>query len=245
MAFSSFNSFHSITKSANLLKRVIPTGITGGSPLLYYPFWTDTKDYATIYGLADATLNGTTPPSLSNTTSYRKYASNSLYCSNYNCNMTLPAVTINSTVGFTVCFWFNLSSTSTNAGMLWTGNGTPFSTRTFIYYTGSTDPVNPYKIRINVNSSDNNIYSVTTNTWYFITLVQPANGQPYVLLNNSSLTNLTNYVSVNYTTGTNYHLLFGDPYVGSNYGGAIAYMNNFYFFNRALSASEITALYNQ
>jgi hypothetical protein len=225
-----YSSPGSVVKS--VIISYIPSGITGGSPTIYYPFWVDTKDYATGSGVTNATFNGTTPPSISTAVRYKSYAQNSLYSSNTSCNMSIPSVTINSSVGFSVCLWFYVSA----QGMVWTANANPYTTRTFIYYTGS-------QIRVVVNGSNNDIYNVSVNTWYFITLVQPAGGVPYSSLNNGTITNLSSYAAVNYATS--YHYLYGDPYVASNFGGAIGNVNNFYFFNRALSASEITAIYNQ
>lgn len=235
VSLSATSSYSTSVLSAPYVLFSIPSGVMSGSPTIYYPFWIDTKDYATGTAVTNATFNGTTPPSISTAVRYKSYAQNSVYSSNGNCNMSIPSVTINSSVGFTVCFWFYL--TSATPGMLWTANANPFSTRTFIYWFGSY-------IRVNVNGADNNIHTnISLNTWYFITLVQPAGGVPYSSLNNGTNINLPNYVAVNYPTS--HHYLYGDPYVGSNFGGAIGYMNNFYFFNRALSASEITAIYNQ
>jgi hypothetical protein len=152
----------------------------------------------------------------------------------------LTPVPINTAVGFTICFWYYITSSA--MGMLWTINSLTTTTRAFIYNTGT-------KIRVTVNyvgspiAGDNDIYNLTLNTWTFIALIQPAGGIPYVSLNNGTATNLTNYGALNFTSS--YHLIFGDPFVGSSYGGAVGYMNNFYYFNRALSAEEITAIYNQ
>ena len=128
-------------------------------------------------------------------------------------------------------------------GMLWTINASATTTRAFIFNTGT-------KIRVTVNypsnptnPGDNDLYNLTLNTWTFICLVQPASGVPYVSLNNGTTTNLTKYGALNFSSG--YHLIFGDPLVASTYGGAVGYMNNFYYFNRALSAAEVTAIYNQ
>jgi len=228
-------TFNSTTRNINNPSSAIPSGVVGGAPVFYYPFWVDTKDYATGTGVTDATLNGTTSPSISSTTSYSFYSSKSLYAANASCNMSIPGTTINSTVGFTVCFWYYI--TSSNAGMLWTINASSTATRVFIYNNGSN------KIRVTVNSSDNDIVTLTLNAWTFIALVQPAGGVPNISLNNGTRTNLPNYAAVNFASS--YHFLFGDPFVTSNYGGALGYMNNFYFFNRALSAAEITAIYNQ
>jgi len=214
----------------------IPSGITGGAPTIYYPFWTDTKDYATGTGISDATFNGAIPPSLSSSATYRSYAQNALYSSNTSCNMLLPVTTINTSIGFTVCVWIYL--TSTTNGMIWSVNSSVKSTRAFLYMYGST-----LRIYVGTVGNASNDYALNKNTWYFVTFVQPPNGVPYVSFNNGTTTNLTNYAAVNFTSS--YHYIFGDPALGSSSGGTIGYINNFYLFNRVLSASEITALYNQ
>ena len=233
-------TFSTTTSDVDNSSSAIPSGVTGGSPAIYYPFWVDTKDYSTGTGVSNATLNGTTPPSISSTTTYAVYSNNSLFAANASCNMSIPSKTINTAVGFTVCFWYYLTSSA--AGMIWTINSSTIATRVFVYNTGN-------QIRVTVNyagspkAGDNDIYNLTLNTWTFIALVQPAGGIPYVSLNNGTTTNLTNYGALNFASS--YHFLFGDPFVTSNYGGALGYMNNFYYFNRALSAAEITAIYNQ
>jgi hypothetical protein len=234
-------TFNSTSSETNTNRFKIPSGVTGTIPLFYYPFWFDTRNYASGTGVIDSTLGGGTRVSISPTTSYRSYSVNSLYSSNVSSNMSLlTPIPINTAIGFTVCFWYYITSSA--AGMLWTINSLTTTTRAFIYNTGT-------KIRVTVNyvgspkAGDNDIYNLTLNTWTFIALVQPAGGIPYVSLNNGTTTNLTNYGALNFTSS--YHLIFGDPLVGSSYGGAVGYMNNFYYFNRALSAAEITAIYNQ
>jgi len=224
-----------VSLSTTSITSAIPAGISGGAPTIYYPFWADTKDYASGSGVTNATFSGTTPPSISSTTTYKSYAAKSLYNSNTSCSMKIPNITINTAVGFTICLWFNLTTSSD--GMLWYATPDGGYPRTFIYYTGSKIRV---AVETSVNSGSNDIFSINLNTWYFLTFVQPPGGQPYASLNNASVTNCTLYNAVNYTTTSNTIFSFN-----SSGAGVPGYMNNFYFFNRALSANEITALYNQ
>ena len=212
----------------------IPSVITGGAPALYYPFSSNTSNYASGTGVADTTGNGTTPPSIAAAVYYKANIGNSLYCTNTSCNLTLPNITLNTATGFTLCFWVYL--TTNTAGMLWSFNWS--GNRMFIYYTGTT-------LRFWVSSSANNdLFTVSTNRWYFITLVQPAsNGVPYAILNNSTKTNLSSYASANQTS--TWHGVFGDGILANNYGGVFGYISNFYIFQRALTFDEISAIYYQ
>lgn len=228
---------------------LIPSTVSvNGLPTIYYPFWTDILDYSanTVNGVSNITVNGTTPPAYSTTTSYNAKAAGSFFCSNINCNAVIRNVTLNTAsggTGMTVCFWFYLKSDAP-ANMIWTLNqdtSTNKGNRVLLFYNGTN-------VYFQWATGAQNLIPVNKSTWYFSVLVQAAAGTPKYFCNTAgqtlSFTNATGFTTYNFTSNSS-HFLFGDPYVGSNYGGTYGYINNFYYFPRALSDAEIGALYNQ
>jgi hypothetical protein len=227
-----YNSSNVLLASGNSYNIIV----AASSPTFFYPFQTNILDYATGWGVSDATLNGTT--AITNAKSYKTGGGGSLYNpSSTSTNIVLPNTTINVTNGCTVSFWFYL--TTTTAGMVWSLNSG--TARTFIYSTGSV-------LRACYYTGSNDIVPFTVNAWTFLTFVIPSGGAtaPYVVLN-ANFANpytLTNYALTN-MTATIQHNIFGDAAIGTTGGGALGYVNNFSFYPRQLSNTEILALYNQ
>lgn len=228
---------------------VIPSTVSvNGLPTLYYPFWTDILDYSIngITGVSDISFGGTTPPSYSKTKSYNAKAGGSLYNSNISCYARIPDAKLNTAAGgtgITVSFWFYIPTGATQNKMIWEilDKNTSSNNRVYLFYN------NTGIVMIGIGNNSNT-YPISTNTWYFFTLVQAAASQPQYFLNKAgqtfSLSTVANYTTFNFTSKSS-HYLFGDSWVTNNYGGVQGYMNNFYYFNRVLTSAEIQALYNQ
>jgi len=241
MSFVGFNSFQKLAAS----KRRKPAGGGGGrvgggvlpsSPLLYYPFTADIKNYATGSGVVDATTTGTTPPTI--TAFSCGYVANTLYCSSSSGgSIVLPNVNISSTVGFTVSFWLYLPAT-VSGGFGWCAYASSIGNRSLLYvYSNNTTRFQLY----NEGTASDNTNNGTNSYWNFYAIVQPAN--------NGAATgywNATTFTNANWRTNaatTSQHYIFGDNNGAGTGGIPGAHMSNFVFYQRALTPTEIAALY--
>ena len=210
--------------------------------VLYYPFWADTKDYAppnNVSGISDGTL--------SNANIYYqssigyKAGKGSLFNSTGNAAnyFDIPNNTYLASNGYTVAFWFRGGNT---AGMIFKALNTSTSGYFYVYWNGSG-------LTLDNGTNWLPVYGMSNNVWYHFVWSVPPSGLAYVYINGGSvnggqdlLYSATPNQAINLTpTGTrifnDYNLTSG---VGTN-----GYMNNFRLYNRPVTQTEITALFQE
>ena len=210
--------------------------------ICYYPFDVDTFDYSNGVRANDLIVNGTDTKivSISNSSNYpeTKLSIGSLYFNGTSSSYCqLPNIQFGSG-GITVAFWVNCSSKTSGARFFDFGvssanffgvglNDT--NNIALYYYSGGT-------------TNSNTTTSGTDSTWKHICLTVASNGSCAIYINASSTSALTNATTITSLTGV------FTCYINRNYitasGNFTGYMNQFVVFNRVLSTTEISVLYN-
>ena len=259
------NVTNSITNYKDVEELQIPAVTTTISPTIYYTFESATSNVVTNLGSTGPTNNLTLYNGANISNSITKYGLGTLDISGAHGQQTTPTfqyarinntVTISNTKRFSVSFWFNIKSLGTGYPMLFhfgTDMGglnrilvglNPNPTPTDMKLLFGTGYINPDK-----NNSPN-LGFVTTNlslnTWYYVGW--SANDTTWLLrLNNNSYT---------YTANTNGYpstssLSVAYPTLGSAIESNITVknlsvnMDQFRFFNGALTEQDLTNLYNE
>ena len=216
----------------------IPSNVSNnGFPVTYFPFWSNTTNYAT--NANDGSTFGTACV----------YTSATGYKSGVG-SLSQPTVTggfltnpITYTSGAAISFggWFNLTNSSIFCHISMNGG----SNRYFLNNsTGINLGWNGVGVGGAQGASSSAFTSYTNGTWIHIIVVIPSSGNTVAYVNGSLVaTPLTSTTISPGATFTNVNtVLFGYNGPGAASTGNI---NNFYIFNRTLSATEVTALYNQ
>ena len=216
----------------------IPASVSNnGFPVTYFPFWSNTTNYAT--NANDGSTFGTACVYTS-ATGYKAGVG----------SLSQPTVTggfltnpITYTSGAAISFggWFNMTSSGIFCYISMNGG----SNRYFLNNsTGINLGWNGVGVGGAQGASSSAFTSYTNGTWIHIIVVIPSSGNTVAYVNGSLVaTPLTSTTISPGATFTNVNtVLFG-------YNGPTAVVtgniNNFYIFNRTLSATEVTALYNQ
>jgi len=144
---------------------------------------------------------------------------------------------------FSISFWFNVASLT----------GTPFS-RGRAYGDQKGDiraAIENSQMKVAIRDSGSWIFgwlgnfqtstTLTTNTWYYLTITR--SGSTFKMYLNGNLENTqTSSADISDSSNSNtFYMGYFDNDGGSYYNGKL---DEFRIYNRALSASEITALYN-
>jgi len=166
-----------------------------------------------------------------------------------NSYMLLPANFFNHNAGtpFTVSLWFKTSTAGIILGQQNTNSPTSASGYTPAIYTDSNGKIRTscFWGGVETNQSISTL-TVTDNTWHNITVTFASNSQISYLDGNSFATlskTQTTYASVYYYfIGTGAWVGWPNLGVSPFFSGSIA---NMLFYNRALSATEVQANYNQ
>jgi hypothetical protein len=230
------------TTTTTTTNTYIPSVVAvNGLPTLFYPLTRNIIDYSTsVVGITDAAVYGSC--TVSTISCYNSAGAGCLYNSTGTTGqyMWLPNVTLPTSGGYTFAFWFN--STATNStGMICT------------FYISSTALIFVYmnngQLQVSSNGSANvTLFAPVVGRWYHFAWVCPSVGNSYIYVNGGAPNQGFNYLVTpfNYLGGTTVILyLLGDFNNGVNGAGMLGYMNNFYYFPRLLSPTEITALYTQ
>ena len=234
-------STSAISGSVTTYVNIIPSAVSvNGLPTLYYPLSVDMLDYAnnTSSGVNDTTNNGAT---IDTTNKYKTGISGSLSVSETsNYYLQLPTINVGSS-GFTIAMWFMPKST-VNSCLF--GFYVSNSSRIVPNTTGSI--INAY---FSTGGGDlTATYSLSVNTWVHLAWVFSNSSSPALLyVNNSPITIRATSTYTGWSS-SNYNFIGHGVYNGGTIGsagGATGNVNNFYFFNRPLSQTEITALYAQ
>ena len=234
---------NSVTTS-NPFFAAIPTSVTSnGLPTMYYPFWSDLKDYYsnTSTGVVDYALptTGSNVAQFSTTKQYKTGANitGSMFQNGSWFKLPdLPAGYGTTTGGMTMCTWFNITS----GGSTWVNENA--AGRMKIFSQGNAQPLN-YNF---VNVPGGNGTTVNMGQWYFIVITAVWNGAVTQTVKDTANNTYTYTLGGgNWTSSpgasAGYHALGAD---NGNETGAGLYVNNFSIWPRVLSAAEITALYN-
>jgi len=208
-----------------------------GFPATLFPFWSNTTNYAT--NANDGSTFGTACVYTS-ATGYKAGVG----------SLSQPTVTggfltnpITYTSGAAISFggWFNITSSGIFCHISMNGG----SNR---YFLNNTTGINLGWNGVGVGgaqgASSSAFTSYTNGTWIHIIVVIPSSGNTVAYVNGSLVaTPLTSTTISPGATFTNVNtVLFG---LNGPSAGVSGYINNFYIFNRTLSATEVTALYNQ
>ena len=221
-------------------------------PILYYPFWFDSKDYGhpnEVSGIVDASFQDTNIY-WQNTIGY-KSGVGSLYCSLHSKTtfLKIPATSYLASNGFTIAFRINIITGQT--GMIYTNDGG--GSRIFIYSSdidGSTFNIQFGIYLGTIDYAYNTPNAFSYNTWYHIVWVVNPGGPSYAFINGGSINGGTD-LTVSTTSILsrdflpNYKCLFCDPQANRSNGGALGYLSNFYYYGRPVTQDEITTLYIQ
>ena len=157
----------------------------------------------------------------------------SLYSNGYNYLINSIPFLINN--GITICFWLCINSFNPNV------KNKIFS----ILYNNSTSELYLYfdgkNLRFNNNNSEASItgnIGLMLNTWYFISISSDTSSINYLNINNNAVVQLTlPFPNTIYNSIT----LFGDAF---GYNVINAFLNDFRVYNRKLSQSDLSILYN-
>jgi hypothetical protein len=219
-------------------------------PILYYPFWVDTKNYGhpnATSGIVDASFQS---PSIywQNTIGY-KTGVGSLYAALPSKTLfaKIPTTRCLASNGFTMAFRINI----TREGMLFADS----STRIFIHVPGVDSLTYNLAFGIYINASNDFFITLpelfSYNRWYHVVWVVNPLGASYAYINGGSANggknltvSTTAIIPFDFTAGL-YKTFFYDPYNSIDGGGATGYLNNFYYYGRAVTQSEITILFKQ
>jgi len=237
------------------VRNEIPFSLNNDASLkYYYTFNKGTTYNNTLFNYAsgsyDGILSSPNPPIFS-TTNY-KINNQSCFFNNstavngnatinttYN-YITLPSLnTSNYTNGFTTSFWFNTPSFTNNIYTAILSIGINATNLVSIGFNGSN--LNLCFDISNTNPNFNIGPTIVINTWYHVAwTITPAgvhvlyiNGTAYTPTSNGStfISNLTYPVYLGLNHNASYYYYYG-------------YLNDFRIYNRALSSTEITSIYN-
>jgi hypothetical protein len=236
---------NSVTTS-NPFYAAIPTSVTNnGLPTMYFPFWSDLKDYYsnTSTGVVDYSLP-TTGSNVAQFSTAKQYKTGANITGSMFQNGSwfklpdLPAGYGTTTGGMTMCGWFYMSSTS--IGTVWCNENS--AGRMKIFYQGNAQQLN-YNF---VNVTGGNGTTVNANQWYFIVITAIWNGAVTQTVKDTANNTYTyTLAGSNWTSSPGASA--GYNAIGADNGGevgAAVYANNFSIWPRVLSAAEITAMYN-
>ena len=232
-----YNASNVLTYYGTTNSLLIASITNNGFPATLFPFWSNTTNYAT--NANDGSTFGTACV----------YTSATGYKSGVG-SLSQPTVTggfltnpITYTSGAAISFggWFNLTNSSIFCHISMNGG----SNRYFLNNsTGINLGWNGVGVGGAQGASSSAFTSYTNGTWIHIIVVIPSSGNTVAYVNGSLVaTPLTSTTISPGATFTNVNtVLFGYNGPGAASTGNI---NNFYIFNRTLSATEVTALYNQ
>jgi hypothetical protein len=155
----------------------------------------------------------------------------SLYSNGYNYLINSTPFAINN--GITICFWLCINSYNPNIknkilSILYNNS----TSELYLYYDGKN-----LKFYNNSEATITNNVGINLNTWYFISLSSDTSNNTYLNINNSVIQLSLMFPNSIYNSIT----LLGDSF---GYSIINAFMNDFKVYNRKLSQSEITTLYN-
>ena len=232
-----YNSSNVLLASGTTNSLLIASVTNNGFPATFFPFWSNTTNYAT--NANDGSTFGTACVYTS-ATGYKAGVG----------SLSQPTVTggfltnpITYTSGAAISFggWFNMTSSGIFCHITMNGG----SNRYFLNNsTGINLAWNGVGVLAAQGASSSAFTSYTNGTWIHIIVVIPSSGNTVAYVNGSLVaTPLTSTTISPGSTFTNVNtVLFG--YNGPS-AGVSGNINNFYIFQRALSATEVTALYNQ
>jgi hypothetical protein len=231
-----------IAGTSNAASTYVPSIVSAnGLPTMFYPLTRNILDFSTtLTGISNSAVYGSC--NISTISCYNSTGAGCLYNSTGTTGqyMWLPNVTLPSTGGYTFALWFNSTAANTT-GMI------------FTFYIGTTKRIyvsmNNGKAQVSSNGSTLiTLFTPIVGKWYHMVWACPSVGASYVYVNGGTNNFGTNYMVTPFTYlyGTTIiAYLLGDFYNGSNGTGMLGYVNNFYYFPRLLSPTEITAIYNQ
>ena len=232
-----YNASNVLTYYGTTNSLLIASITNNGFPATLFPFWSNTTNYAT--NANDGSTFGTACVYTS-ATGYKAGVG----------SLSQPTVTggfltnpITYTSGAAISFggWFNMTSSGIFCHITMNGG----SNRYFLNNnTGINLGWNGVGVGGAQGASSSAFTSYTNGTWIHIIVVIPSSGNTVAYVNGSLVaTPLTSTTISPGATFTNVNtVLFGYNGPGAASTGNI---NNFYIFNRTLSATEVTALYNQ
>ena len=230
-----------VTSASSTTTNVPSVVSINGLPNLFYPLTRNILDYSTtLTGIADAAVYGSC--GISTISCYKSTGAGCLYNPTGTTGqyMWLPNVTLPSTGGYTFAFWFNSTAANTT-GMVCT------------FYIDTTARIYVYmsagKLQVSSNGSAlQTLFTPIVGQWYHFVWTCPSVGASYIYVNGGVINGGFNYLifPFTYLSGTTIVVyLLGDFNNGTNGAGMLGYMNNFYYFPRVLSPTEITEIYTQ
>ena len=207
-------------------------------PAFYYPFLTDTKNYAipnNISGISDGTLSNANIYYQSSV-GY-KLGVGSLYNSTVLTanDFSIPNNTYLASKGYCIAFWFKV----TGVGMLFKATNPSTSSWYYVFFDGSS-------LILDNNHQSSIISGINTNVWYHFVWNVPPSGLAYSYIN-GGVVNGGRDILYSATPNQAYNLSPSrtDIFFDSLSYGASGYMNNFYIYNRPITQVEITTLWQE
>lgn len=149
---------------------------------------------------------------------------------------------------YTMNLWWSTGSTTTTQGMMNDGNWGSSVNGLSLYYNGSNKDIYArFRSDSNANEFGLDIGSIATSTWYMLTMTVDRDANTLTLYHNggaaSSFADITGYGSLDGAYGT----YFGQMVSGGGTGTVLntyMTMDEIGIWNRALTTSEISQLYN-
>jgi hypothetical protein len=215
------------------------------SLILYYPFNTDIKNYASGTGVTLGTISGDTI-ALSNT----NYAvgTGSLYHSVWDSsscfNVTSSSALPKNKNGYSFSFWFYLLSKNNLSAFFSLGvdNG---QNRITMYFEPDNNPPNTIRVYSGGTPTYSTGINPDLNTWYHIVWTLDKSNKTYIYLNgiNTNYTaDLINYLETDINDINDFYIL-GDT-LTNFIRSAHAYVDDFRYYDGILSPTQVTDLYN-
>ena len=224
---------------------VIPSAVSvNGLPVTFYPFTQNLLDYYgnTSTGVSDGTTFGT--GCVYSATGGYKTGVGCIYEPTPTGGFLTNPLTYASGTAISFGGWLKITSTANLFLYLQLNGG---SNRYYLTWNGGSGiSLNWNGVGVSglQNSNSTFIPSYTAGTWVHIIIVIPTSGNSLAYVNGTVVaTPLTTATITPGAQFTNVNtILFGQNGPGASDAGSA---NNFYIFQRALSAPEVTALYNQ
>jgi len=230
--------------SSSIIINIDNSGVSNSNLVVYYPLLNDTYNYAKGTPVNDLTLyNGATI-----STSQSNFGYGSLYfngSSQYaNISSTTLQVTNN---GLTIASWFNYTGGLSQARLFQFVNGVSQSNTDAIIYVPSQNYIDVFQGNSNVfNQTIGSSLSNGTWTHFAWTMtyaeVGSATSTQNVFINGVNVYSTNTGYYPNSSVNRNANFLGKSPWSSDPY--ATGYINEFRVYNRVLSSSEVTSLFN-
>jgi hypothetical protein len=208
------------------------------SLLLYYPFNTDIKNYASGVGITTGTIVGTTV-SLSNTNYI--VGSGSLYqsASNITSYFKCESLVANKN-GYSFSFWIYFTNNTTPGVIFSFANALNSEQRVYIF---SDAAKNLIKLSLNNKYKELPVNSYNSlNTWYHYVWTLDTSGKSYFYVNGVLQ---ANFADINhFSFAMNYNRILGSTFTGATDYGQQGYIDDFRYYDGILSPTQVSDLYN-